>query len=148
MHHFSDDSDKTLYAIVQIYFLTVFLSLGDMHDDNFGLTADSSPIIVDFMMSSFRDPKAVFLKGNKILHFSDPSFSGLLDKCSSTERLRIAKESLRMWDFEPKLDDVLKQMDQEKLRFGRQCLNFEKKTKELEEFVARVKSDIHELVVG
>ena len=83
-----------------------------------------------------------------ILYFSDWSLNELLINCSSAERLQIAEESLRIWDFEHKLDEVLKQMNEQKLCFGQQHLDFEKKTKDLEEFVAKVKSDVHKLIEG
>ncbi|CAD6198018.1 unnamed protein product [Caenorhabditis auriculariae] len=39
------------HAVVQIHFLAVFLSLGDMHEENFGINASSDPIILDFMIN-------------------------------------------------------------------------------------------------
>lgn len=142
----SDVPIEVSRALVQISFLSAFLSLVDMRDENFGLDAGFNPIIIDFMMSNYGDPKTKFLGDNRTIHFSDKSFNAILDNCASAERLQIAKDALQAWDFGRKLDETLKQMDQEKVNFGRKQLDFEKKTKDLEEFVARVKSNVRELL--
>lgn len=131
-------------ALVQIQFLAAYLSLGDMHDENIGIEENFNPIIIDFMMSNYFDPKT------KFLHEANTSinqiYNDLLTKCAASERLQIAKDSMHQWNFLEKMDETLKLIDEEKANFGRKELDFEKATKDLEEFVRKLKSNIEDLI--
>uniref|UniRef100_A0A7E4VL82 Ubiquitin-like domain-containing protein n=1 Tax=Panagrellus redivivus TaxID=6233 RepID=A0A7E4VL82_PANRE len=131
------------HAVVQIHFLAVFLSLGDMHEENFGFNASSDPIILDFMMSNYGVPKHKFLHEKNTIN----SFRArdILENCDSAARLQIAQDAIRNWNLLDKLGEVLKLMDKEMENFGRNKLDFDKKTRDLEEYVEKVRSNIQDL---
>ncbi|EFO98189.1 hypothetical protein CRE_15408 [Caenorhabditis remanei] len=130
-------------TVVQIHFLAVFLSLGDMHEENFGMNANSDPIILDFMMSNYGDPQHKFLHENKIIN--SMRARDILENCDSTVRLQIAKDAIQNWNLMEKLSEVLELMNKEKENFGRDKLDFDKQARDLEEYVERVRSNIQNL---
>jgi hypothetical protein len=85
MRCFLVDSTEVSHALVQIHFLAAFLSLGDMHEENFGLNGHSNPIIVDFMMSNYGDPKDRFLRREDTIR--SLSCKAILKECASDKRL-------------------------------------------------------------
>ncbi|ULT83922.1 hypothetical protein L3Y34_012902 [Caenorhabditis briggsae] len=55
------DTTEATHAVVHVHFLAVMLSLDDIHEEIFGFNANSDPIIMDFMMSNYRDLQNIFL---------------------------------------------------------------------------------------
>ncbi|CAI4222806.1 unnamed protein product [Auanema sp. JU1783] len=136
------NTTEVSHAVVQIYFLAVFLSLGDMHDDNFGINANSDPIILDFMMSNYRNPVNTFLNRDDNLSIRTRD---ILFNCDTTTRLQIAKDVIRKWNLMDKLGEVLELMNQEMKDFGLMKFDLDKKTRDLEEFVEKVRTNIWDL---
>jgi hypothetical protein len=114
-----------------------------MSEKNFGMGANSRPIIIDFMMSNYNEPQTKFYDSNTIQSYSAKA---ILNSCTPDVRLQIAKESIREWNLIKQLDQTLEQMDQEKKDFNRDALEFEKKSCDLTDFVEKVKSNLHELL--
>ncbi|CAB3402095.1 unnamed protein product [Caenorhabditis bovis] len=131
------------HAVVQIHFLAVFLSLGDMHEENFGINESCHPIILDFMMSNYGDPKHKFLHEDNVIR--SIRAREILHNCDSTTRLQIVKDAIRKWNLIDKLGEVLELMCKEKEDFGLKMLDFDKKIRDLEEFVEKVRSNIQDL---
>lgn len=95
------------------------------------------------MMSNYGDPKHKFLHEDNII--CSIRARDILYNCDSTTRLQIAKDAIRKWNLMDKLGEVLELMDKEKEDFGRKKLRFDKKTRDLEEFVEKVRSNIQDL---
>ncbi|KAI6188290.1 hypothetical protein M3Y98_00339000 [Aphelenchoides besseyi] len=91
------DASVLSRCVVQIQFLAVYLSLGDMSAFNFGSNNHSNPIIVDFMMSDYVDPKPKFLNDANTFAASAGECNAMVDKISSADRLNIAKTSIEEW---------------------------------------------------
>ncbi|KAI6201588.1 Ubiquitin-like domain-containing protein [Aphelenchoides besseyi] len=140
------DASVLSRCVVQIQFLAVYLSLGDMSAFNFGSNNHSNPIIVDFMMSDYVDPKPKFLNDANTFAASAGECNAMVDKISSADRLNIAKTSIEEWQRVSKLEEALKLMDKEESDFGRNHLEFEKKTADLKEFVRKVTSNVEALL--
>ncbi|PIC20115.1 hypothetical protein B9Z55_025418 [Caenorhabditis nigoni] len=128
------------HAVVQMHLLAVILSLCDIHEENSGLNANSDPIILDFIMSNYRDPKNRFLYDNNII--CSIRARDVLLNCDSTTRLQIAKDAIRKWNLMDKLGKVLELMDKED--FCRKMSDFDKKKQDLDQFVENVRSNIVE----
>ncbi|KAI6172207.1 hypothetical protein M3Y98_00947700 [Aphelenchoides besseyi] len=141
--HSDFDPEQVRRSLVQIHFLSSFLSLGDMSNANIGLNTDGSPVIVDFMMSNY-DPIEKFLNNTDTLQGEE--CKKILEDCNVSKRLEIAKESIVKWSFVQKLDEAEKKLDEEKEIFGRAESDFEKKTEDVKIFIDRVKSNVKDLL--
>uniref|UniRef100_A0A1I7T0D7 Terpene_synth_C domain-containing protein n=1 Tax=Caenorhabditis tropicalis TaxID=1561998 RepID=A0A1I7T0D7_9PELO len=138
-----DNPTELSHATVQFHFLASFLSLCDMEEKSFGLNGNSDPIILDFMTTNYRDPVNGFLYQDNMIY--SYLTRDILKTCDSTARLQIAKDAVQKWNLIEKMDEGLKLMDKIVEDFGRSKMDFDKKTKNLEEYVKNVKSNIQEL---
>lgn len=92
-------------SLVMFHFLAAFLSLGDMHDGNFGREGDfetdqvPKPMIHDFMMSEYTDPGAKFLNASNFLRFINLETGQFTPKIPYFKRS--LKNSLRHSDSGP-----------------------------------------------
>ncbi|UMM43166.1 hypothetical protein L5515_018754 [Caenorhabditis briggsae] len=137
------DTTEATHAVVHVHFLAVMLSLDDIHEEIFGFNANSDPIIMDFMMSNYRDLQNIFLYNDYII-FSTRA-RDVLFKCDSTTRLQIAEDAIRKWNFMDKLGEILELINKETVDFGLRHSDFDKKKRNSDEFVENVGFNILEL---
>uniref|UniRef100_A0A914ZC82 PI3K/PI4K catalytic domain-containing protein n=1 Tax=Panagrolaimus superbus TaxID=310955 RepID=A0A914ZC82_9BILA len=150
------DREKVKQVLVQLNFLAAFLSIGDLHITNFGIKKNGKLIVFDFMCSNVPDAQKSFLddclisfNGEANIHI-DEFFKlcrELLKQCETTERIRIAKLAIGEWELLDKIDVARKIMSDQKLFLNEeQQINYDKGTKELDDYVSKIRANIQKFM--